>query len=98
MPPPGDWADEVTILQQQLEVLNILDEYMLQQCDQAGKPIGMVNLNKQQALGRKEIIEGIKTKKYKLYGTDKSENLVLDTEANYMKAMAPHVQGLNTVQ
>ena len=97
MPPPSDWEHEVVIQQQQLEVLNILDDYMLQQCDNNGRPIGMVNLTREQALGRKEILQGIKTRKWKLYGTDKSEKLVLDTEANYMRAMAPHIESLDIV-
>ena len=64
---------------------------MLQQCDNNVRPIGMVNLTREQALGRKELLQGIKTRTWKLYGTDKSEKLVLDTEANYMRAMAPHI-------
>ena len=91
MPPPSDWEHEVVIQQQQLEVLNILDDYMLQQCDNNGRPIGMVNLTGEQALGRKEILQGIKTRKWKLYGTDKSEKLVLYTEASYMRAIAPNI-------
>ena len=54
MPPPGNLDDEIFIQNQQLEVINVLDDYLLQECDVSGNPIGMLNLTKPQALGRKE--------------------------------------------
>ena len=49
-------------------------------------------MTKEQFLGKKEILEGIRTKKWLLYGTDKLEKLVLDTFDNFLKAVAPHIQ------
>merc|ERR1711954_253150 len=63
MPPPGKWDDEIIIQNQQLEVINVLEEFLSNECDESGKPKGMVNLTKMQDLGRKELIEGIKNKK-----------------------------------
>ena len=76
----------------------MLDEFLLHECDDSGHPKGMVNLTKMQDLGRKELINGIKTKNWLVYGTDKSERLVLDTVQNYMKAMAPHIEGVDICQ
>ena len=44
----------------------------------------------QQEAGRREIQEGIKNRGWILYGTDKSGKLVLDTQENFNRAMAPH--------
>ena len=49
-------------------------------------------LSKAEDLGRKEILRGVKSKKYMLYGTDKSEQIVLDTYDNFMLAMEPHIR------
>ena len=92
MPEAGSWSEEVTIMRQQLETLEVIDDYIMTECDSSGKPFESLNLTKMEALGRKEILEGVKSKKYLLYGTDKSEKLVLDTPANFMNAMAPHIR------
>ena len=92
MPEASSWANEVIINHQQLETLQVLDEYILNECDEFGNPFGHENLTKQEALGRKEIIRGIKNKNWMLYGTDKSEKLVLDTRENFLLAMAPQIR------
>ena len=56
MPEASSWANEVIINHQQLETLQVLDEYILNECDEFGNPFGHENLTKQEALGRKETI------------------------------------------
>ena len=53
---------------------------------------GSNNLSREEALGRAEIQCGVKDKGWKLYGTDKSGKLVLDTRQNFETCMAPHYQ------
>ena len=55
-------------------------------------------MTKSEELGRKEIRNGIKEKDWKLYSTDKSDKLVLDTKENYLKAMEPHHAGHSKVK
>ena len=88
----------MVIQQKQLEVVNIFDKLVLQQSDDKGNIKGNTNLTKEQAAGRKKLFELIKTEIYKLYGTDKLEKLELDTEESHMRAMAPHVEGLEVVE
>ena len=45
-----------------------------------------------------ELHLGIRDHKWRIYGTDKSERLVLDTNENYLKAMSPHFEGMHEVQ
>ena len=92
MPEAGAWAEEVVIQRQQLEALEVIDNYILSDCDESGLPFGGLNLTKAEDLGRKEILRGVKSKKYMLYGTDKSEQIVLDTYDNFMLAMEPHIR------
>ena len=42
--------------------------------------------------GRKEIEQGIKSRGWKVYGTDKSSKMVLDTEDNYLMAQLKHAE------
>ena len=44
-------------------------------------------------MGRKEIEEGVKEKDWRLYGTDRSGKLVLDTNENYLRTQKKHVGG-----
>ena len=98
MPEPLAWSAEVVVQQQQLQVLNVVQEYILQECDNSGNPAGGLNLSREQALGKREISTGIRDHKWRIYGTDKSERLVLDTNENYLKAMSPHFDGMTEVQ
>ena len=63
MPEAGEWEEEVIIQQQQLEVLNIIERYLNNECDEFGNPSGSINLTKQEDLGRKEILRGVKDRK-----------------------------------
>ena len=42
--------------------------------------------------GRKEIEQGIKSRGWMVYGTDKSSKMVLDTRDNYLKAQLKHAE------
>ena len=61
MPEPLAWSDEVIVQQQQLQVVNIVQEFIMQECDDKGNLAGGLNLTREQALGKKEISAGIRT-------------------------------------
>ena len=66
------------------------DLHIWENCDDKGTHRGANNLSRSEALGRREIQEGIKNRGWILYGTDKSGKLVIDTQANFLTSMEPH--------
>ena len=68
------------------------DLYVGQNFNDKGTHVNSCNLTAEQELGRKEIQEGIKNNQWKLYGTDKSGKLVLDTVENFNNSMKTHYE------
>ena len=62
-----------------------MEQYIKEECDSNLTPTGGMNLTKAEDLGRKEIMEGIKSRIWLLYCTDKIGNLVLDTKDNFIE-------------
>ena len=71
-------------------LLDAWDLYTRDHTDNEGRVIGSQTLTRAEALGRKEIADGVKNRNWMLYGTDKSGKLVLDTRENFLKCMEPH--------
>ena len=69
-----------------------MEQYIKEECDSNLTPTGGMNLTKAEDLGRKEIMEGIKSRIWLLYCTDKIGNLVLDTKDNFMESMFPRYE------
>ena len=90
LPKPATPREEILIGAEELVLLDVWDLFMAEQLDDRGNLKGASNLSRSQALGRKEISEGIKSKDWLLYGTDKSGHLVLDTLRNFTDCMSEH--------
>ena len=85
-PPRLGEEDEVKVENKKCKVVQIATGYK--------KEVRMVgNLTEKEELGRKEIEEGVKEKDWRLYSTDKSGKLVLDTNENYLRTQMKHVGG-----
>ena len=78
------------IQKQRVEVIESVDKYMKEHCDEAGRPRGSHNLTFSEFQGKREIIKGINENGWILYYTDKSGKLCLDTRDNYVRAMAAY--------
>ena len=59
MPPPVSDREEILIGSQKNEVLEVVENFILEECDQSGRPRGYSNMTKSEELGRKEIRNGI---------------------------------------
>jgi len=90
MPQAEPHREEVMIGAEKLDLNDAFDEFFDENCDEKGRVRGSQNLTPSQQQGRREILDGIKTKNWTLYGTDKSGKLVLDTVKNFNKVMEPH--------
>ena len=93
MPAPAPEHQEMKIQGEQIDLIEAWDFHMLEHKDENGRYVGANNLSKEEALGRREIQQGIKEKNWKLYMTDKSGKLCLDTEENFLKSMEEHYVG-----
>ena len=90
MPNAVSQDEEVRINAENLEILDTWDLFFSDHCDEKGSIRHSNNLTKEEMLGKCEIQEGIKSRGWVLYGTDKSRKLVLDTLENFNSAMEPH--------
>ena len=93
MPDPGDPDEEATIQFQKQETLTATKRYISDNCNSKGSIKGASNLTDDEIKGCKEIKEGIKSKGWLLYETDKSGKLCIDTLENYKLAMSKHIEG-----
>ena len=93
MPDPGDPDEEATIQFQKQETLTATKRYISDNCNSKGSIKGASNLTDDEIKGYKEINEGIKSKGWLLYETDKSGKLCIDTLENYKLAMSKHIEG-----
>ena len=84
---PGHINDKQELCIQSLKYASNLamEQYIKEECDSNLTPTGGMNLTKAEDLGRKEIMEGIKSRIWLLYCTDKIGNLVLDTKDNFIE-------------
>ena len=73
-----------------VERMKPLDNYIKMNCDKQGKAKDSDILTKAEEDGRREILDGIKTKGWLLYTSDKSGKIVLDTRENFLKCMEEH--------
>ena len=78
MPDAAPDREEVLIRAERIALIDTWDLYVKENCHN-GSHRGANNLTRQEELGRKEIQNGIEEKNWKLYGTDKSGKLELDT-------------------
>ena len=92
LPDPSSNRDEVIIQNQKLLMIDLVNEYINNNCDDDLLPIGANNLTWMERKGMKEIKDRCKTKGWMLYETDKSGRMVLDTETNFMKCMESHIK------
>ena len=76
--------DEIKVESKKCKVMEVAREYR-----EEGRMVG--NLTEKEELGRQEIVEGVKNKDWRLYSTDKSGKLVLDTNENYLRTQGKHV-------
>ena len=90
---PASEEQEIRMGAERLQLLDAWDLYIGKHSDKNGRIKGANNLTRAEALGRKEISEGVKNRNWMLYGTDKSGRLVLDTRDNFLRAMEPHYSG-----
>ena len=90
MPQPASNREEIMIGAEQIQLLDAWDLYVDKNCSDNGTQIGAQNLTRAEELGRKEIQEGVESRGWILYGTDKSGKLVLDLRENFNKCMEPH--------
>ena len=92
LPAPAAEEQEIRMGGEKIQLLDAWDLYMRSNLDNDGKLTDSNNLTRSEALGRKEISEGIKSRNWLLYGTDKSGKLVLDTRENFLECMKPHYE------
>ena len=83
-PPRLGEGDEIKVESKKCKVMEVAKEYKEEE-----RMVG--NLTEKEELGRQEIIEGGKNKDWRLYSTDKSGKLVLDTNENYLRTQKKHV-------
>merc|ERR1711954_395170 len=84
--------EELKIQNRKVASLQATRRYVAEECEDNLLPTGGHNLTRQEAMGRKEIVNGIKSRGWMLYETDKSDKMVLDTVENFVEAMRPHYQ------
>ena len=83
-PPRLGEEDEIRVESKKGKVLELAREYR--------EEVRLVNnLTEKEELGRQEIAEGVKNKDWRLYSTDKSGKLVLDTNEKYLRTQEKHV-------
>ena len=92
LPAPASEEQEIRMGGEKIQLLDAWESYIEENSDAEGRIVGSNNLTRAEALGRKEIADGVKNRSWMLYGTDKSGKLVLDTKANFLKCMEPHYQ------
>ena len=89
-PGPADIRTEINIQTDELERMDFVSEFMSNFVDPQGNMKESRILTKEEERGRQEILEGIKTKGWILYNSDKSGKLVIDSKDNYLKAVREH--------
>ena len=72
MPGPAPERLEIQIQSDKLDALKGWELFVSEECDQKGNPKGSINLSREDFLGRKEILEGVKNKGWVVYGTGKT--------------------------
>ena len=92
MPDPAEEDKEIVIQHQKYKALKVTKEFIEHNCDEVGNVKDADNLTESEKKGRKEIIEGIKTKDWIIYETGKSGKTVLDTKQNYLEVMKKHFE------
>ena len=75
-----------------LDRMNAVNMYMFENCTSDGSIKDSGILTPEEEDGRKEILEGVKTKNWLVYNSDKSGSIVLDTKENYLEAMKEYYQ------
>ena len=90
MPGPAKLRKEIEIQTTRLDRLETVDKYIKEYCDSDGIMKGSQVLTDQEEKGRKEILEGVKTKDWLVYTSDKSGRIVLDTKENFIDGMREH--------
>ena len=98
LPKTASEVQEIRIGAEKVQLLDAWDLYIRQNTDAEGRVKGAQNLTRAEALGRKEISDGVKNRNWMLYGTDKSSKLVLDTRENFLNCMEPHFKNDQHVQ
>ena len=89
-PGPADIRTEINIQTDGLERMDVVSEFISNFVDPQGNMKESRILTKEEERGRQEILEGIKTKRWILYNSNKSGKLVIDSKDNYLKAVREH--------
>ena len=92
LPEPASVRNEILIQSEAIELVDTWDLYVRDNCNDKGVHANSQNLTRQELMGKKEIQEGIESRGWKLYATDKSGKLVLDTLENFNECMKPHYE------
>ena len=78
-PGPADIRTEINVQTVGLERMDVVSEFMSNFVDPQGNMKESRILTKEEERGRQEILEGIKTKGWILYNSDKSGQLIIDS-------------------
>ena len=78
-PRPADIRTEINIQTDGLERMDVVSEFISNFVDPQGNMKESRILTKEEERGRQEILEGIKTKGWILYNSDKSGKIVKDS-------------------
>ena len=81
---------ELEIQLTKVERMKVVNNYIKMNCDKQGKAKDSDILTEAEENGRRKILDGIKTKGWLLYTSDKSGKMVLDTRENFLKCMEEH--------
>jgi hypothetical protein len=73
-----------------MESIEQVKKYVKELCDEDGNIEGAEVLYDDELKGLEEIKEGIKSKDWMLYLSDKSGKIVLDTKTNFLESMSEH--------
>ena len=89
LPEPCSTRMETLIQTEIIEIMDTWDLIVKEHCNEDGVWKGANTLTREESLGKKKIQDGIENQRWKLYGTDKSGMLVLDTVDNFNDSMKP---------
>ena len=78
-PGPADIRNKINIQTDRLERMYVVSEFMSNFVDPQGNMKESRILVKEEEKGRQEILEGIKTKRWILYNSNKSGKLIIDS-------------------
>ena len=87
MPSPAKIKDELIIQTRMQDYMDTVHQYMISKCDSRGMFKEGTNLTDIERAGLDEIKEGIQTKNWMIYTSDKIGKVVLDTKDNFLELL-----------